>query len=175
LRRGMPREELKSRLKISAPRLFTALLRRWMTEGLLSERGGIVWRTGHEIRFTPQQKAQVERLLTKFAKNPFSPPSVKEAQAEAGEDLFAALVDMGELTLVSPDVVFRKSDYERMMAMVQQHFEREESLTAAQFRDQLNTSRRYVLAFLEHLDAIGVTVREGDARKLRKGPHNRAA
>jgi selenocysteine-specific elongation factor len=54
-----------------------------------------------------------------------------------------------------------------MMAMVR-HFEREETLTAAQFRDQLNTSRRYVLAFLEHLDAQGVTMREGDARKLRK-------
>jgi hypothetical protein len=35
-------------------------------------------------------------------------------------------------------------------------------------RDHFNTSRRYVLALLEHLDATGVTVREGDARRLRK-------
>jgi selenocysteine-specific elongation factor len=60
-----------------------------------------------------------------------------------------------------------------MVGMVWQHFEREETLTAAQFRDMLNTSRRYVLAFLEHLDASGVTLREGDARKLRKAPQNR--
>jgi len=41
------------------------------------------------------------------------------------------------------------------------------SITAAQVRDHFNTSRRYVLAFLEHLDAIGVTIREGDTRRLK--------
>ncbi|RPJ51384.1 MAG: hypothetical protein EHM21_02865, partial [Chloroflexi bacterium] len=33
---------------------------------------------------------------------------------------------------------------------------------------QLNTTRRYVLAFLEHLDSAGITLRQGDARKLRQ-------
>lgn len=172
LRRGMPREELKSRLKVNAPRLYAALLRRWSADGLLEEGGGLVWRAGHAIRLTPQQQAQADRLLAKFAQNPFSPPSVKEAQAEVGEDLFAALVDLGELMLVSPEVTFRSSDYERMVAMVREHFSHEETLTAAQFRDRLNTSRRYVLAFLEHLDAAGVTARDGDVRRLRKAPNN---
>ena len=40
-------------------------------------------------------------------------------------------------------------------------------VTAAQVRDHLNTSRRYVLALLEDLDAKGVTVREGDVRRLK--------
>jgi hypothetical protein len=33
---------------------------------------------------------------------------VKEAQAEVGEDVSQALVDLGYLVPVSPDVVFRK-------------------------------------------------------------------
>jgi len=41
-------------------------------------------------------------------------------------------------------------------------------VTLAEVRDLLGTTRKYVQALLEHLDAIGVTVREGDARKLRK-------
>ena len=85
-----------------------------------------------------------------------------------GEDLFAAMVDLGWLVMVSPEVAFRTEDYERMLAVVRQHLEREETLTAAQLRDLLNTSRRYVLAFLEHLDGQGITVRDGDARRLRK-------
>jgi selenocysteine-specific elongation factor len=60
-----------------------------------------------------------------------------------------------------------------MIGLVRNHFAAEDTLTAAQFRDMLNTSRRYVLAFLEHLDAQGVTIREGDVRKLRKMPGNR--
>jgi selenocysteine-specific elongation factor len=41
------------------------------------------------------------------------------------------------------------------------------TITAAQVRDHFNTSRRYALAFLEHLDVIGVTLREGDVRRLK--------
>jgi selenocysteine-specific elongation factor len=42
----------------------------------------------------------------------------------------------------------------------------------AQFRDRFNTSRRYALAFLEHLDSIGVTLREGDLRRLKNRSKN---
>lgn len=172
LRQGMPREELKSRLKMTQARLFNAAMRRWIKEGVLEEDGALVWRPGHTVRFTPQQKASVEQLLARFAQAPYAPPSVKEAQAEVGEEVYQALVDLGELTPVSTDVVFRKQDYERLIELVRDHFRHEATLTAAQFRDQLGTSRRYVLAFLEHLDAIGMTLREGDLRKLRQNSPN---
>jgi selenocysteine-specific elongation factor len=84
-----------------------------------------------------------------------------------GEDVYQALVELGKLIPVSADVVFRQEDYQKMIDLVRAHFAKEPTLSAAQFRDQLNTSRRYVLAFLEHLDATSVTVREGDVRKLR--------
>jgi len=44
----------------------------------------------------------------------------------------------------------------------------EGSISIAQVRDHFDTSRRYVLAFMEHLDAIGVTIRVGDVRKLKQ-------
>ncbi|HEX9018968.1 MAG TPA: SelB C-terminal domain-containing protein, partial [Anaerolineaceae bacterium] len=168
LRRGMPREELKSRLKIVPPRQFNAAARRWQVDGLLEESGSLVWRTGHSVQLTPQQKVQAERLLKKFAQAPFAPPSIKDAQAEVGEDVFAALVDLGYLVSVSAEVAFRREDYDHMVAIVLEHFAREDTLTAAQLRDTLNTSRRYALAFLEYLDAVGVTAREGDFRRLKK-------
>ncbi len=168
LRRGMPREELKSRLRMPHTRVFNAAMRRWAADSAVVDSGREVWRAGHSIRMLPQQRAQADRLLAKFAQAPFAPPSVKEAQADVGEDVYQAMVELGELKPVSGEVVFRTADYEAMIGIVQEHFVREETLTAAQFRDRLNTSRRYVLAFLEHLDAAGITLREGDARKLRK-------
>jgi selenocysteine-specific elongation factor len=173
LRRGMPREELKSRLKTGTPRLFNAMLRCWAADGVLEESGSLVRQPGFVIHFTPQQQAQIDRLLARFAQTPYAPPTVKESQTEVGEDIFAALLDLGSLVAVSPDVAFRKQDYDQMISLVRNHFAAEATLTAAQFRDMLNTSRRYVLAFLEHLDAQGVTIREGDVRKLRKMPGNR--
>jgi len=166
LRRGMPREELKSRLKMQ-PRLFNAVARQWVGQGLLEERAALVALPGHTVTFSTQQQAQVERLLAKFAAAPYTTPSVKEAQAEVGEDVYQALIELGRLTQVSPEVVFSKQDYDALIALIHEHFSQEATLTVAQLRDRLNTSRKYILAFLEHLDAAGVTVRDGDFRKLR--------
>jgi selenocysteine-specific elongation factor len=40
------------------------------------------------------------------------------------------------------------------------------TITVADVRDKFQTSRKYALALMEHLDAVGVTVREGDLRRL---------
>lgn len=167
LRRGMPREELKSRLKMQS-RLFNAAVRQWVGQGLLEERVALVALPGHKVVFSAQQQAQVERLLAKFAAEPYATPSVKEAQAEVGEDVYQALLEIGKLAQVSPEVVFRKEDYDHLVALVNEHFAKEPTLTVAQLRDRLNTSRKYILGFLEHLDSAGVTVRDGDFRKLRQ-------
>ncbi len=62
------------------------------------------------------------------------------------------------MVAVSPEVVFRREDYEHMLNEVRRHLETEGTLSVAAFRDYFDTSRRYALAFLEHLDAIGVTI-----------------
>jgi len=171
LRPGMPKEELRSRLKSltrGSARLFNALIRRLLEAGELEEVGPLVKRPGHEIRFTGEQQRAVDALLGRFAASPFAPPTIKESQAEAGEEVYAALVAQNRLVPVSPEVVFRKEDYEKMVAEIRQMLERKGSITAGEVRDHFDTSRRYVLALLEHLDASGVTLRQGDVRVLRK-------
>ncbi len=168
LRKGMPREELKSRLRL-APRLFNAALKNWLASGLLEENGPLLNLPGHAIRFTAAQQAAVDRLLARFAAARYATPSVKECQAEAGEAVYQALLDLGMLVQVSPEVVFRREDYAEMLRQVRAHFAGELTLTAAQLRDRFNTSRKYALAFLEHLDALGLTLREGDFRRWQGG------
>lgn len=46
--------------------------------------------------------------------------------------------------------------------------ERDGTITLAQARDELSTSRKYAQAYLEHLDAERVTLRRGDERVLRR-------
>jgi selenocysteine-specific elongation factor len=166
LRHGMSREELKSRLHLPT-RLFNAAMRMWIDAGSLIESGALVLRPGHEIHFTLQQQSRINSLLARFAQSPYSTPSIKECLAEVGEDVYVILIDLGQLVPVSTEVVFRQQDYGFLVQAVQDHFKHESTLTVAQFRDQFNTSRKYALAFLEHLDLIGVTIREGDNRRLK--------
>ncbi len=111
LRRGIPREELKSRLKLQ-PRVFNAIITSLGIRHSLIESGSFVSLPTHEIKFDSGQQAKVQGLMRKFDQNPFGPPSVKECQAEVGEEVFNALVESRELILVSQDVVFRKRDYD---------------------------------------------------------------
>ena len=166
LRHGMSREELKSRLHLPT-RLFTAAMHMWIDAGSLIESGALVLRPGHEIHFTVQQQSRIDRLLGRFTQSPYSTPSIKECMVEVGEDVFLTLVDLGQLVPVSSEVVFRQKDYELLLQAAREHFKHDPTLTVAQFRDQFNTSRKYALAFLEHLDVIGVTLREGDNRRLK--------
>lgn len=167
LRRGMPREELKSKLKL-APKVFNAALSLLVANQTLHDQRGAVSMPGHEIRFNGQEQAKVRELMRKFEKNPYATPSAKECQMEAGEEVVGALIELGELVSVSQDVIFRKKDYDEMTEKVRSAIEQKGQVTLAEVRDLLDTTRKYVQALLEHLDAIGITMRDGDSRKLRK-------
>ena len=84
LRRGMPREELKSRIRL-APRLFNAVLRRLVKTGALVEAGPLIFDPKHQIRFTPGQEKAIQVLLAKFTAAPNSPPSIKEVRGKLGK------------------------------------------------------------------------------------------
>ena len=167
LRRGISREELKSKLKLT-PRVFNAVIGFLAQNSLLVDLRGSVAKTGHEIKLNEQDQARVNGLMRRFVENPFSPPNVKECQAEVGEEIFSALIELNELFAVSSDVVFKKQDYELIVKKIRAELEEKGTTTLAEVRDMLNTTRKYAQALLEHLDAINVTVRDGDARKLKK-------
>ena len=167
LRRGIPREELKSRLKLSA-RAFNSLITNYLSHNILKDSNNYLAKPEHEIRFDNGQQAKVQALMQKFERNPYSPPSVKECQAEVGEEILNALIDLNELVAVSPEVIFRKQDYDLAVTKIRHTIEENGKVSLAEVRDLFNTSRKYAQALLEHLDALGITVRAGDFRKLRK-------
>ncbi len=167
LRRGIPREELKSKLKL-APRVFNAILSQYVTRNLVIEASALLSLPGHTVTFDTAEQVRVRELMRRFEQNPFATPSVKECQAEAGEEVVNALIEMGELTPVSTEVIFRTQDYNTMVATVKSAIQKNGQATLAEVRDLLGTTRKYVQALLEHLDTIGITMRDGDARKLRK-------
>ena len=166
LRRGIPREELKSKLKIT-PRIFNSAISLLVKQNSVLEAGKSVSHQGHEIKFNGADQLKVKELMRKFESNPYGAPSVKECQSEVGEEILNALIELGELVTVSQDVIFRKRDYDEMVKKLRAEIQQKEQITLAEVRDLFNTSRKYAQALLEHLDSSGVTMRNGDFRKLR--------
>jgi selenocysteine-specific elongation factor len=167
LRGGIPREELKSRLKLT-PRVFNALVKKLAAENALLAVEGTVSIPGHEIKFDSTQQAKVQRLMRRFESNPYSTPSVKESLDEVGEDVYNALVELEELKQLTADVVFRSKDYNDMVDKVRAFITENGQISVADARDLFGSSRKYMLALMEHLDSTGMTIRDRDFRKLRK-------
>lgn len=167
LRKGIPKEELKSRAKVSA-QVFGVMMDDLISNGLLEDKGKWVSRAGFRVQFNAQQEIRIQRLLGQFSANPTTPPSVKDCMSIVGEEEYFALLDSNILVQVSEDVVFKREDFEKMSGEVRRMIQQNGSVTAAQVRDHFNTSRKYVLGLLEYLDSIGVTQREGDIRRLMK-------
>ena len=166
LRRGIPREELKSRLGL-APRIFNSVIKKLGMENLLTDSEGTVSIAGHEIKFDDGQRAKIQALMRQFEQKPYSPPGLKESHLAAGQELVSALIERGELVPVSSDIIFRRREYDLMVTKIREAIGQNGRITLAEVRDLFNTSRKYAQALLEHLDAIGVTMRDGDFRKLR--------
>ncbi len=165
LRRGMPREELRSRLGLPQ-RQFEAVVGRWAEEGALREEGGTLALPEHRPTPSPEQARQAEEFLSALRASPYHPPPPSGVDAE----VLAYLEAEGKAVRVSPDVVFAADAYREMVQRVTEAIRRQGSVTLAQVRDMLGTSRRYAQALLEHLDAQGVTLRRGDERVLRRPP-----
>jgi selenocysteine-specific elongation factor len=95
---------------------------------------------------------------------------VKACQEAIGEEVFTALLEQDRLRQASSEVVFLRETDERMEAEIREMLRQKGTTTVAEVRDHFGTSRKYAVAYLEHLDAAGVTRRVGDARQLRNPP-----
>ncbi len=171
LRVGMPREELRSRLQDRFPglsgKLFNQVIARAVWEQRIGENEASVWVVDHQVQFSPAQQAQIDALLQVFRRAPFTTPSVAECEAQVGEAVFNALVELGVLTRLSGDVALLSETVVEMRNRVVDYLRQNNSITVAQVRDLFDASRKYALALMEYLDEQRVTRRVGDVRMLR--------
>jgi selenocysteine-specific elongation factor len=160
LRLGMPREALRSRLGVRSVTL-AALLEGWDEVVVENELARLA---GHALRLNSAQQAARDALLSQLRAAPYTPPSYHEAVALAGPDVVQALIDTGDVVRVQADVILDREAYTRLVDGTLAIIDAHGSVTASELRDQFQTSRKYAIALLEHLDSRGVTLRRGDAR-----------
>jgi selenocysteine-specific elongation factor len=176
LRRGMPRSEVRSRLQGAfarldlSVRLFNAIVERMQDQNRIEADDRWVWLYGFRVKRTLHQQSMADHVLDTFAQAPFAPPNVQETLRMLGGDLelLESLLEHDALVRIGGDILFRPGDFEAMVQAVQTYMREQGSITLAEARDLLQTSRKYVQALLEEMDARRITRRQGDGRTLRE-------
>ncbi|HET9110251.1 MAG TPA: SelB C-terminal domain-containing protein, partial [Ktedonobacterales bacterium] len=175
LRPGMPREEWRARLGIP-PREAATVVEALATEGALAEasvagaggaeRGGWLRLPEHHAEPTAEQRAAIDQLLERFRAAPFSPPTRAEVEDSLGPELAQALIDRGDLVKVSESILLEPAALDEATRRILAHLRSHETITVAEARDLLDTTRKYMLAIFEYLDDQRITERQGDDRGL---------
>jgi selenocysteine-specific elongation factor len=168
LRRGMPKEELRSRTGIPAE-LFTELLGALAAEQTVVDLGGEVAAAAHHPALTSEQESAIGAFLAELEAQPFNPPALSDLvrRYRLTPALLQYLVVDGRVVRVNDDTAFARSAYDDAVRRLREHLAEHRTLTVAAARDLLGSSRRYVLPLLEWLDAQKITRRVGDDRILR--------
>lgn len=173
LRLGLPREALRGQLGLEAE-AFEAVLAALLAEGqaVLAANGSIA-APDHAVRYTAAQARAIEALLEAFDRAPYTPPTALQARELVGDEVLVSLVERGELVQISDEVLLRPAVLREWVDFARATLEAGAPLTVAILRDHYGTTRRYVLDFLERLDALGITRRLGDERVLGSGQWER--
>ncbi len=161
LRRGMPREEMRSRLTI-AQGAFPLVVEQLAGEGVLAEDGASLRTPQHSPALTSAQQKLADGYIRSLEGNPFSPPTDLPLDGE----VLGLLIDEGRVVRVSDSVVFSAEAYKTMVERIIAHTRANGKITVGDGRDMFNSSRKYILPLLEHLDQEHITRRVGDERVL---------
>jgi selenocysteine-specific elongation factor len=168
MRSGMPQEALRVRIGLDAD-AFAFIIMDLAGAGEIIHDPPELRLAGFAVTLSARQQRKADELLEAFGRTPGSPPSMKEAVSTAGEDVVRHLLKQGELVFLADDVLLSRAIYDQWVGSIRETLAAGKTLTVAQARDEFGSSRKYVLALLEHLDREGLTLREGDVRRLNPG------
>ena len=162
LRRGAPKEELRSRLGMTA-QVFNLAFARLQLQDVVEEDGALVRLPGYEPTLSDDQNKQVDAYILTLESEPFSPPT----DAPPDDEVLNLLDEQGRVVRVSETVVYSAEAYERMVDIISEYIRENGEISVANVRDVLGTSRKYALALMDYMDHKRITRRVGDARVLR--------
>lgn len=167
MKAGMPLQSLQSRLGLSSVAFSTAL-KRMEIDGTVLRQGAVVKRPDHRVQFSPQQEERIAPLLAEFEAQPYAPPELASCVERVGTDLVEGLIVTGRLVRVSEQILFSREAFETMRDWVIDFIQNTGNVSLAELRDHFGSSRKYATALLEYLDELGLTIRKGEGRILRR-------
>lgn len=162
LREEAPREHIRSAVELDQP-LFELVVKHAVAGDVLVDAGAGLGIPGSSVTLSAVQQREVDTFLASLRDGGSSPPT----ESLPGPALVALLAHRGLVVDTGHGVVFDATVHGEMVAKVRAHIEEHGSISLAETRDLFGSTRKYVQAFLEHLDAQRITRRVGDARVLR--------
>ncbi len=172
LKQGVPREELRARVRVGQKgdeKFFDGLVA--MITDLTIDKD-IIRLTGFSVALSNAAEGTKQKILAALDKDGFQPPlkdelarqlSIKEKELN---DLLMHLTKEGLLVRINDSLYITKVSYDEMIGSLKKFYSKKSEMSIAEFRDLIGTTRKYALPFVEYLDSQKITLRVGDIRRF---------
>ena len=151
-----------------APDVAAAAVAHAVACGLLRADGDLLTRPATTA--DPGLPAKVQAVLDLFRRAGIAPPTLREIQEQTGLgerpalEALGALQRSGALVRVSPELSLAREHHEALIDRARAHLKAHGTLDVQALKALTGLSRKFVVPFLEHLDRLQISRRQGDLR-----------
>ncbi len=173
LKPGLPKEELKTRIKLHAdPKLVTFAASRLIAEGKARAQEDLIALADHKVSLASDLTEIKANILAAYRQGGLTPPRYREVADKLGgdgvSDVMALLLKEGSLVKLKEDLFYDPEALEGLKKRVVEFLQSHGEMTTQDFKELAGVSRKYLIPLAEYYDRQGVTIRVGEVRKLRE-------
>ena len=171
---GMQKEELKSRLqhkmKTENRKIIENVLSDMEQNGLIRLTQNLIAAADFSVKLSPAMQALKEEILKQYEAGKYEMPSLDEILENKKDKVNARHIieamDGQELARLNHQYYISKTALLEARVKMERYIAENGQITLAEFRDMLETSRKYAVTILEYFDEQKITRKVDDARVL---------
>lgn len=168
---GWRKEEVLKLLGHKVPRWAEDVLGQLVSSGEIRETQRLMCLPGHVPGLSVAQEQIAGRVRNRLRQERFSPssweelPALEHVEPAHWKPVETHLLETGQVVKIGPGFVLLSETLDEARQLLSQLAE---PFTAAQARDALQSTRKYMIPLLEYLDSSGFTLRNGELRTVRR-------
>lgn len=171
---GIKKSEIKSKFfsKIKQ-NVFDEIINNMILKNHLSQNNDFLSIVGFTIRIDDKYnliKGKIEKIITSSEYNFVKLSQIQEIDNDkiSTEDILASMTDIGEIVKVAEDTFTSNTIVNRAKELLIDYLQKNNTISAAEYRDLLNTNRKSAIMLLEYFDNCKITKRSENDRVLNK-------
>lgn len=175
---GMKQSELKNKLFGTIENtVYDAILYPLINKNEIATKGETVYLSTHRVTFTPRQEAIKNKIDELYLDNKYVTPSADEvAEQFTGVkkseilNIIAGMVELGILIEIKTEIekpaIFHSKNVEEAEKLLVDYLRKKGEIRLFEFREMLNSTRKFTTPLMIYFDRKGVTERIGEIRQL---------
>ena len=166
LKKGISREEFKSKMKITLKtKEYDGFIDYLTSIRPIEEDKALLRLQGFEIIYSPEQEAIKQEILDRLRQEALAPSLVKDyIDTPQKQTVMDGLIEQELVVRVSDELIYERQIMDKFTTEIRQILAEQGEITMNDIRDRYDLSRKFSIALLEYFDRIRVTRRVGDKR-----------